>query len=188
MDEAEFTAFVDRHKDALIRYLAHLTRSRERAEELAQDAFVRFYQHGGENTGYLFRIATNAAISNARREQRWRMLFPRFFAGHPQTAPAADQPIVRDEIQRKVREALDKLPIRLRSALVLHEIENWTCEEIARALGSRTGTIKSRIFRARQLMRRELESWWIGGHDERQRSEDAAEHAGACKRVVTIHI
>ena len=45
-DDAAFTEFVDRHRNSLINYLTHLTRSRERGEELAQESFVRFYRSG----------------------------------------------------------------------------------------------------------------------------------------------
>jgi len=174
-DEDAFAIFVDRHKDSLVNYLTHLTRSRERAEEVAQDAFVRFYRNASKCRDqerlapYLFRIATNLVVTQIRRERRWKSLLPRLIALQPRSAPPADSPLLTEEIQRKVTEALEQLPLKFRAPLVLFEIEEWSYDEISRAIGCRVGTVKSRISRARALMRVQLESWWIGGsHDGRR--------------------
>ena len=74
---AAFAEIVDRYKDSLVGYLVRLLCDRERAEDLAQDAFLRLYQRGGayEERGqlkaYLFRIATNQLRSEERRARRW---------------------------------------------------------------------------------------------------------------------
>jgi RNA polymerase sigma-70 factor (ECF subfamily) len=191
-DEVEFANLVDRFKDSLINYLRHLTRSHERAEEIAQDAFVRLYRNwesvrGDSLAPYLFRIATNLVISQARRERRWKLLLPLFSAEQP-ACETADRRLVTNEIQSKVTAALERLPVKLRAPLVLFEIEEWPYHEIAKALGCRIGTIKSRIFRARALMRKELESWWIGGTDERQRNWKCDEAAAARDSVASLHV
>ena len=174
-DGDAFAIFVDRHKDSLVNYLTHLTRSRERAEEVAQDAFVRFYRNASKCrdqerlTPYLFRIATNLVVTQIRRDRRWKSILPRLIALQPRSAPPADRPLLTEEIQRKVTEALEQLPLKFRAPLVLFEIEEWSYDEISRAIGCRIGTVKSRISRARALMRVQLESWWIGGnHDGRR--------------------
>lgn len=192
-DEIAFAALVDRYKDSLINYLRHLTRSHERAEEIAQDAFVRLYRSRAESWKneslgpYLFRIATNAVVSQIRRERRWKLLLPMFAAAQP-VIEAADRRILTDEIQSKVTEALERLPVKLRAPLVLFEIEEWPYHEIASALGCRLGTVKSRIFRARALMRKELQSWWIGGIDERQRNWECDAAAAASDSIASLHV
>ncbi len=175
MEPEDFATFVEQHQNSLINYLTHLTRSRERAEEFAQDAFVRFYRNLSKCrdeerlTPYLFRIATNLVVTQIRRERRWRSLVPRWIALQPRSAPPADRPMLTDEIQKKVTAALEQLPLKFRAPLVLYEIEEWSYEQISRAIGCRIGTVKSRISRARALMRAQLESWWIGGnHDGRR--------------------
>jgi len=171
-DEDAFTIFLERHQHSLINYLTHLTRSRQRAEEIAQDAFVRLYENAWRCrdeerlTPYLFRIATNAVVSEIRRERRWKRIVPTLTAIQPSSAPAPDRPMLTEEIQRKVAAALEQLPVEFRAPLVLYEIEEWAYAAIARALGCRIGTVKSRIFRARRMMRVQLESWWIGGNDD----------------------
>lgn len=193
-DEEAFAAFVDRYKDSLINYLTHLTRSRERAEDFAQDAFVRFYRNSSKCRNeerlapYLFRIATNLVVTQARRDQRWHRLLPHLTAQAPRSSPAADRPLMTEEIQRKVTAALDALPVKFRAPLVLFEIEEWSYDEIARALDCRIGTIKSRISRARALMRAELESWWIGGNDEGRRSWQCHATAAANDGIASLHV
>lgn len=178
-DEAAFEQVVDRYKDALVNYVTHLVRSRERAEEFAQDAFVRLYRNASryrqeQRLGpYLFRIATNLVVTEMRRQKRWSLLLPRLHASSSAGTSLPDAGVLTDEIQRKVAAALDRLPIKYRAPLVMYEIEEWSYEEIGTALDLRSGTVKSRISRARELLRRHLAPWWIGGTDERK-SVDAA--------------
>ncbi len=193
-DEEAFALLVDRYKDSLTNYLTHLTRSRERAEEIAQDAFVRFYRSASKCRAeerlapYLFRIATNLTVTMLRRERRWKILLPRLIASAPANALPADRPLLTEEIHEQVTAALQRLPVKLRAPLVLFEIEEWSYDEIARALGCRTGTVKSRISRARALMRAALESWWIGGNHERRRSWQSHAATAANDSVASLHV
>ena len=193
-DDAAFTEFVDRHRNSLINYLTHLTRSRERGEELAQESFVRFYRSGWQTRAdeqlapYLFRIGTNLSVTLVRRERRWQRLLPSLTARHPQSAPPADRPLLAEEIQQQVRGALDRLPVKFRAPLVLFEMEEWSYEQIATALGCRIGTVKSRISRARAQMRTLLESWWIGGNHERCGTWQRAAATAASDGAASIHV
>ena len=83
-DDSAFELLVDRHKNSLVNYLTKLTRCHDRAEELAQESFLRIFQTAGRYrergyfSAYLFRIATNLLRSEQRRNQRWRALSPIF--------------------------------------------------------------------------------------------------------------
>ena len=194
-DEEAFGGIVDRYKDSLVNYLTHLVRSRERAEEVAQDAFVRLYRNAAkykeqERLGpYLFRIATNLVVSEARRQKRWNLLLPRLHASARQIAPPADMTVLTDEIQRQVNAALERLPVKYRAPLVLFEIEEWSYEEIARTLDIRSGTVKSRISLARDLMRRHLAPWWIGENShERNRAARLDASPAANESIARIHV
>ena len=193
-DDDAFGEIVDRYKDSLVNYLTHLVRSRERAEEVAQDAFVRLYRNAHqyrqqERLGpYLFRIATNLVVTEIRRERRWSLLLPRLHASTRTTAPAPDANLFTSEIQRQVAAAIDRLPVNYRAPLVLFEIEEWSYEEIATALNIRCGTVKSRISRARDMLRRHLAPWWTGGDGhERQTTRRVDAHPAAHERVAGIH-
>jgi RNA polymerase sigma-70 factor, ECF subfamily len=194
-DDDAFREIVDRYKDSLVNYLTHLVRSRDRAEEIAQDAFVRLYRSASnyrerDRLGpYLFRIATNLTVTEIRRERRWNLLLPRLNASTSCSTPAPDANLITDEIQRQVQAALERLPVKFRAPLVLFEIEEWSYDEIAAALAVRTGTVKSRISRARDLLRRQLAPWWTGG-DSHERHTNGQYHARAAAHegIARIHV
>lgn len=167
-DRDAFSDLVDRHKDAVVNYLTRLTGNRDRAEDLAQETFLRLFRSAGSYSeqgllrGYLFRIATNLVRSEERREKRLRLLMP--FLGRPEHAePAAPSGLLRREMHREVSAAVSQLPLRYRVPLVLHEIEGWAYSDIAQALGCREGTVKSRIHRGRQHLKERLAPYWQGG-------------------------
>ncbi|HYG62781.1 MAG TPA: sigma-70 family RNA polymerase sigma factor [Thermoanaerobaculia bacterium] len=168
-DRHAFARLVDRHKDAVVNYVARLTGSRDRAEDLAQETFLRLfraaagYLEQGHLRAYLYRIATNLVRSEERRERRLRLLLPFLGPDRPHAEPAAPSGLLRQEIHRKVAAAVAELPLRFRVPLVLHEIEGWPYADIARELGCREGTVKSRIHRGRQQLKQELEPYWNGG-------------------------
>lgn len=163
-----FAEVIDRHKDRMINYLTRLTGCRDRAEELAQETFVRLYQHleryreQGELAAYLFRIATNLVRSEERRKRRFRLLEPlvRTNGHHPAPSPRAEA--LSSEAQQQVSQALASLALPYRAPLVLREIEGLSYRQIATALGCREGTIKSRIHRGKQLLKEKLAPYWKG--------------------------
>ena len=193
-DDDAFGEIVDRYKDSLVNYLTHLVRSRDRAEEIAQDAFVRLYRHAAnyreqDRLGpYLFRIATNLTVTEVRRAKRWTLLLPRLHASTNQSIPAPDANLITDEIQRHVNSALERLPLKYRAPLVLFEIEEWSYDDIAKAMDIPCGTVKSRISRARDLLRRHLAPWWTGGEThERHSNRRLDAHAAAHEGIAGIH-
>ncbi|HTQ81019.1 MAG TPA: RNA polymerase sigma factor [Thermoanaerobaculia bacterium] len=167
-DRDAFAQLVNRHKDAVVGYLARLTSSRERAEDLAQETFLRLYRSAssyverGFLRAFLFRIATNLLRSEERRERRMRLLAP-FLVLDREEAPAAPTGLLRAEVQREVSSAIAELPLSYRVPLVLHELEGWSYADIASELSCREGTVKSRIFRGRERLKRSLEPYWHGG-------------------------
>jgi RNA polymerase sigma-70 factor, ECF subfamily len=200
-DDDAFGEIVDRYKDPLVNYLTHLVRSRDRAEEIAQDAFVRLYRNVDKYrererlAPYLFRIATNLVVSEARRDKRWTLLLPRLQASSRRSAPSPETVVMADEIQREVSAALSRLPIKYRAPLVLFEIEEWSYEEIGKALELRNGTVKSRISRAREMLRKSLAPWWrpldggIGGQrNERDRASRLDATPAAHEGIARIQV
>ena len=168
-DREAFTQLVDRHKDGLVNYLTGLTRCRDRAEELAQESFLRLYQHSaryreqGQLAPFLFRIATNLLRSEERRYRRWRFLSMKFSSNGHDPRPTPQARLLKEELAERVARALAELPLKYRSPLVLREIEGWTYREIASTLGCGEGTVKSRIHRGRAQLRRLLGPYWNGG-------------------------
>ena len=168
-DRQAFGQLVGRYEGTVVNYLTRLTRDRSRAEELAQEAFLRLYerashyQERGQLLPYLLRIASNLLRSEERRSRRWRTLS--VLVGATPTAapePSQERRLLSGEATRVVEDALQALPLRYRSPLVLREIEGLSYREIAIALGCREGTVKSRINRARERLKTLLQPYWQG--------------------------
>src|ERR1044072_9832792 len=125
-----FALLVERHQRPLTAYLGRLCGNGDRAEELAQESFVRLFQAAGgyRQEGrvlpYLFRIGTNLLRSEERRRRRWRLMLPLVTGGNGHHAPPLGEvTVLRDELQQRVRRELGRLPVRFRARLVLFETE-----------------------------------------------------------------
>lgn len=172
-----FDSLVREHKNRIHTYVCRLTNDSPDAEDLTQEVFVRAYQSfaGFRNQAavdtWLYRIATNLVIDRYRRERR----APQWVAPAagdeedqlgelPAEAREAD-PAARlavSELQGQVRLAIATLPPKLRGAVVLHDMEGLSYDEVATALGCPVGTVKSRLFNARLLLRRKLHAYVEG--------------------------
>ncbi len=129
------------------------------AEDYAQEAWVRAiralpsFRGDSAFTTWLHRIAVNSALHGQRwRTRRTNNEIPLPVAidrGQP-----VDQPVLRIELER----ALRRLPAGMRQVLVLHDVEGYTHDEIAEAMGITAGTSKSQLFKARAKMREMLSS------------------------------
>jgi RNA polymerase sigma-70 factor (ECF subfamily) len=170
-DRDAFALLVGRYQDPLVGYLARLTGCRQRAEDLAQDAFLALYEHAGRYVeqgrlqGLLYRIATNRLRSQERRARRWRLLEPALLSrnGHGAEPAHGPQRVLAAEAQRELAAALAALPLAFRVPVVLHEIEGWPLADVARWTGCREGTVKSRIHRGRRRLRERLAPYFDGG-------------------------
>lgn len=165
-DTEAFTTIVDRHKDALVNYLTHLTGDRDRAEEVGQEAFLRLYETAhryderGKLSSYLFSIATNLVRTEQRRRTRWLRLVPNLVIHSKREQSTPQAGVLASEACEEVRRALDELPLHLRAPIILREIEGWSYREIADSLDCRIGTVKSRINRGRERLRELLSGYW----------------------------
>jgi RNA polymerase sigma-70 factor, ECF subfamily len=169
-DARAFDEIVRRHKNRIYSYVCRMTHDAPDAEDLTQEVFIRAYQSIGRFRAdaavdtWLYRIATNLVIDRFRRvkraPQQWEPLDPEddFLGALPDTDRESDPEATAqlDELQRQVRKAVSTLPPKLRGAVVLHDIEGLSYEEVAEALGCPVGTVKSRLFNGRNLLRRKL--------------------------------
>ncbi len=189
-DPEAFSQLVERYKNPVVGYLAGLTGCRERAEDFAQETFVRFYQslgryrEDGQLHAYLFRIGTNLVRSAERKKKRWRLLEPvlkasggilggatsGFVAGRRAPGPQAE--LLAGEERAVVARALEQLELPLRVPLVLREIEELSYQEIAAITGLAEGTVKSRLHRGRQCLKEKLASYWQDATSERDASQE----------------
>ncbi len=156
MTDAEFQAVFDEHKDAVYRFAWRMSGSPAAAEDITQDAFVgllrnpdRFDPARGTLRAFLLGIARNLALKRWRNEHRFEPLDDEAVVAEPLDL---ERGVVGDIVGRAVR-ALRPLQ---REVVILAEYEGLTLAEIAQAVGTDVGTVKSRLHRARENLRRVL--------------------------------
>jgi RNA polymerase sigma-70 factor, ECF subfamily len=169
--EQTFEGLVQRHKNRIFSYICRLTNDHPDAEDLTQEVFIRAFQsmHAFRRDAavdtWLYRIATNLVIDRFRRERRAPVMVP--VAGDseegigelPSSDRGADPQATAQltELQGQVQKAVYSLPPKLRAVVVLHDMEGLSYEEVAQTVGCPVGTVKSRLFNARLLLRRKLQ-------------------------------
>jgi RNA polymerase sigma-70 factor (ECF subfamily) len=156
MTDSDFRAIFDQYKDTVYRFAWRMTNSPTAAEDIAQEVFLsllrypdRFDPTRGAFRPFLLAVARNLALKRYRDEDRWDVLEDEHFH-----APPFD--IERGETGMIVGEAVNSLPPLQREVLILAEYEDLSLEEIARTVDSEIGTVKSRLYRARENLRRML--------------------------------
>ncbi len=169
-DARAFDEIVRRHKNRIFSYVCRMTHDAPDAEDLTQEVFLRAYQSiqrfraDAAVDTWLYRIATNLVIDRFRRNKRalpqWEPIDAEddTLDSLPDTSRGNDPEATAqlDELQRQVRKAVSTLPPKLRGAVVMHDIEGLSYEEVAEVLGCPVGTVKSRLFNGRNLLRRKL--------------------------------
>lgn len=174
-DEAAFGEIMNRYRSPITNYLYRFLNDYEEAVDLAQETFVRVYfaidryHTGFAFSTYIYRIATNLAISEIRRRKRRRLLS---LTGLFQTEdenqtefqpaderPRADTQLLDDEQSTIVGRAIAALPEKYRVPVVLRDIDGRTYEEIAEIMELGLGTTKSRISRGRGLLKEKLQHY-----------------------------
>lgn len=176
-DVAAFNEIVARYKTKIYNYLYRMTGNAEDAEDLAQEVFVRMYTNihafraEASLSTWLFRIAGNLCIDAFRRNKKQRGAVVSLDASLsedesegatrdiPDSTLAPETLFARKELGMQIETALAKLPHKLRSAVILHDIEGLPYEEIAAVEKIPVGTVKSRIFNARVSLRASLRSY-----------------------------
>ena len=170
--EALFDWLVSEYKDRLYTYVRRLVQQRSEGEDLTQEVFIRAYRslpafrREAQYDTWLYRIATNLVIDRHRRRQRQ----PDALSFEDEAGEVANLPATRRaanpagslearELQERVRRAVASLPIKLRLAVALHDLQGLSYEATSEALGCPVGTVKSRLFNARNLLKKKLRDY-----------------------------
>lgn len=175
-DEEAFGELMSRYRGQITNYLYRFLNDYEEAVDLAQETFVRVYfaldryHTGYAFSTYIYRIATNLAISEIRRRKRRRLLsLTGLFQGDdesevefqpPDKGKLADDALMDDEQSEVIGRAIAALPEKYRVPVVLRDIEGRSYDEIAEILKLGLGTTKSRISRGRGLLKEKLEHYF----------------------------
>jgi len=170
-DKAAFDLLVSKYQRKIFRLLSRLIRDQAEIEDIAQEAFIKAYRalpnFRGDSAFYtwLYRIAINTAknhlVSQGRRAPTTTEAdieeAETFDDGdHLRDLNTPESMLLSKQVGEAVNRAIDQLPEDLRTAIVLREIEGLSYEEIAESMSCPIGTVRSRIFRAREAIAQEL--------------------------------
>ncbi|MGQ9684984.1 MAG: RNA polymerase sigma factor RpoE [Thiobacillaceae bacterium] len=181
-DKRAFELLMEKYRRKIGRLLSRMVRDPEEVEDIAQETFIKAYralpQFRGDAAFYtwLYRIAVNTAKNYLAARNR-NMLTVSDVMGDDEeggeeryAAPDINTPdaqLLSKQIAYAVNEAVEALPEELRTAITLREIEGMSYEDIATFMGCPIGTVRSRIFRAREAIAAKLRP--ILGTSEDQR-------------------
>jgi RNA polymerase sigma-70 factor (ECF subfamily) len=172
-DRSAFGELVERYQQIVFRTAFVALRSREDAEDVAQDAmvsaFLKLNSFRGEASfkTWLLTITWNRAMDRRRGVGHW---FRRFVSHDaedgfelPSPQPSHETTLIAEESRQAVRRLLRTLPAKYREALLLSASGDHTFDEIGRLLGIPTGTAKWRAMEGRRLLKKKLMSRGVGG-------------------------
>lgn len=177
-DKGAFDLLVRKYQHKVVKLVMRYMRDPADAEDVAQEAFIKAYralpQFRGDSAFYtwLYRIAINTAknaiVSRDRSPVEYDLDLQNpedSYDVHGRLADAETPEglLLTEEIRTIVNRAIENLPEDLRTAIVLRELEGLSYEEIASAMECPVGTVRSRIFRAREAIDRELAEVFEGG-------------------------
>jgi RNA polymerase sigma-70 factor (ECF subfamily) len=174
-DDAAFDYLVEKYRRQMISFMYRMTHNQAVAEELAQEVFLRVYRSrqsyaaSAKFTTWIYRIATNLAVNYARDnkyerpEKTVNIDEPDAETGMtvdvPDTGLNAEQNILRRERLMAIRQQVDALPERQRTAVLMHKYQNMDYKQIAAVLKLSESATKSLLFRAYETLRQTLKGF-----------------------------
>jgi len=194
-EESAFEALMRRYNGKLFRVARAILRDDADAEDALQDGYLEAYRRIGDFRGesqlttWLTRIVINQALMRLRRQRRDRVVVSfgeRRAEGERGAIDVADEKsesptsaALRAEVRRILERRIDQLPVAFRTVFVMREVEDMTVEETAACLSIPAATVRTRLFRARALLRAAL------AHDMDSATVEVFGFAGArCDRIV----
>ena len=169
-DKSAYDLLVIKYQHKIVQLVNRFVKDPSEAQDVAQEAFIKAYRALGNFRGdsafytWLYRIAINTAknylVSRARRYSDYEVDVQD--AEQVENAPqlkgmdTPDNVLMNEQIVEAIKSAIEKLPEEMRTAIMLREFEGLSYEEIAQAMECPVGTVRSRIFRAREAIDKKL--------------------------------
>jgi RNA polymerase sigma-70 factor (ECF subfamily) len=169
-DRACYEVLMRRYNQRVYRVVRAILRDDSEVEDVMQETYLAAFCHLGSFESrarfstWLIRIAINRALDRLRRNRRWQAFDPSsehaaaHAIGHPDAGAARnpEQQVGARELDRLLEDAIAALPTRYRAAYVLRELEGLETADAAECLGIPAATVKTRVHRARRLLREAL--------------------------------
>ena len=177
-DKSAFDLLVRKYQHKVVKLVLRYVRNPAEAEDIAQEAFIKAYralpQFRGDSAFYtwMYRIAINTAKNSLASRDRSPIAYDLDLTDPEESHSVQtklqdpDTPegmALTEEIRGIVNSAIDALPEELKTAIVLRELDGLSYEEIAAAMECPVGTVRSRIFRAREAIDKRLREVFEGG-------------------------
>ncbi|AHX13631.1 RNA polymerase sigma factor RpoE [Dyella jiangningensis] len=169
-DKRAFDLLVRKYQHKVIGLVSRYVKNQSESEDIAQEAFIRAWRAIGSFRGesafytWLYKIAVNTAknhlVAMGRRPPADDIAIDDAVfvpgADRMQETATPERELMRQEIEQTVFSTVQSLPEELRTAITLREVDGLSYEEIAEAMGCPIGTVRSRIFRAREAIDEKL--------------------------------
>lgn len=159
-DMVAFSELVDRYKDRLMNVIGRMLLSRDDAEDVVQETFVRVYQHRQSFnfqhcfSTWIYTIGLNLARNELRKRKKFKFYDITEMKGNE--AEFAVEMKLPNRLPQVLNAAIKELPEKYRTAFILRDIHEQPYEEVAKILSIPLGTVKSRVNRARMMLRDKL--------------------------------
>ena len=181
-DEWAFGQIMALYKDRIVNYLYQFTRDYQKAVELAQETFIRVYFKADRYkpiaplSSWIYAIAGNLAKTDAKRRRRLSTVSLEDIPNSLDAGTYSHDP-EDPGLLRNLREALEALHPRYRVPVILKDMEGFSQEEIARIIRRPVGTVKARISRGREHLKKVLEK--ASGEKSRPAGKEVNQHGRA---------
>jgi len=159
-DMVAFNDIVDRYKNRLMNTIIRMVSSQQEAEDIVQETFLRVYQHRNSFdfrhcfSTWLYTIALNLARNELRKRKRFKFFDIFDMQGHESEISVEMK--LPSNLSKVLEKAIESLPDKYKTAFILRDIQEQPYEEVAKIMSIPLGTVKSRVNRARALLRDKL--------------------------------
>lgn len=157
-DPSDFKKLYNATFDLLFKVAYRIVNDEEAAEDLVHDSFIKanekqlIFPSLDDAKFWLIRVVKNASLNYAKRKVREAKAYHKALYEGRQEMESGEVDMLREETVKRTKEALDKLPPKLKEVLVLREYGEMNYKEIGKVLGITEGNVKVRVFRAREQL------------------------------------
>lgn len=157
----QFEHVVRQHQDRVFNYAYYALGTREEAQDITQDVFIRLWDNWAKLdqelvTGWIIRVARNACFDKLRQRQTRTALLHEHFIHEESYQPPDDHIDDGGELRRQIENAIHELDEPYRTIVILREIDEMPYDDISKALALPLNTMKVYLHRARRILREKL--------------------------------